>query len=82
VGLASPDDRLPGRGQLTAIAAVGLAVALGELAALDATGRLLGPSLLGGGAVAEQVAAAVLGAVAALIAGLRRNARLRGSNQA
>lgn len=69
--LGASRQEVQGRRLVGASAALGLVVALGELAALNALGWLEGPTLFGQNAVIESTLTAALGASSAVVASLR-----------
>ena len=71
MALGASRQEVHGRRLVGASAALGLVVALGELAALNAMGRLEGPTLFGHDAVVEPAIAALVGAASAGVASLR-----------
>ncbi len=75
VASADTDKTSHQRRRIGALAVLGLVVALVELAALHAYGRLEGPTLLGPNAVVESIVTATVGAASAVMASFRRTAR-------
>lgn len=57
---------------IVATAALGLLVALGEVAVFQASGSLAGPALFGGTVVGESILMSTVGAASGVIAGFRR----------